>query len=421
MMPPPTSPALSGTTAATAGGAMAWIAFRAERVMLAAILFAVVTRFVLIARININWDEFYFLEFVHQYARGELAGRFQTFHVYFFSWLPALGWEVPDQMIAGRFVMALLATASAFLIYGIARRFMTRCGALFALLAYLSVSAVIEHGSSFRVDPIVTFLSLLALCAILHRPTGMPGAVLAGAAMALAMLVTVKSAFYLVVIAGVFWCLGHDLRTRAKLAAPFAASFVLSAVALFAFHDAILPPQEAAGATAFLRNSASKVFFDSVFPRAFDLIWMLIPNPLFWLMLAQGVAIAWSVARKPENRSGWQAYLPLVLALPILTPILYRNAFAYFYPFILAPAAVLVGLAFDRQRQGAAKPDGVPSAKLAAVLVLVQCVILLFGSVAKLGDGMRMQRQTIAAVQWIVPSPVPYYAGFGVLGVYRAH
>jgi hypothetical protein len=160
------------------------------------------------------------------------------------------------------------------------------------------------------------------------------------------------------------------------------------------------------------------VFFDSVFPRAFDLIWMLIPNPLFWLMLVQGAAIAWSVARKPENRSGWRAYLPLVLALPILTPILYRNAFAYFYPFILAPAAVLVGLAFDRQRQGAAKPDGIPPAKLAAVLVLVQCGILLFGSVAKLGDGMRMQRETIAAVQSIFPKPVHYIDGFGVLADY---
>jgi hypothetical protein len=160
------------------------------------------------------------------------------------------------------------------------------------------------------------------------------------------------------------------------------------------------------------------VFFDSVFPRALDLIWMLIPNPLFWVMLAQGVGITWSAACKPENRSGRQVYLPLVLALPVLTPILYRNAFPYFYPFILAPAAILVGLAFDKQRQGVAKPDGVPPAKLAAVLVLVQCVILLLGSVAKLGDGMRIQRETIAAVQSMFPNPVHYIDGFGVLADY---
>ena len=416
MMQPRTSPAMPGKPVAADGSALPWATLHAERLMLAAILVAVIAKFVLTLRININWDEFYFLEFVHQYSRGELTGRFQTFHVHLFSWLPALGWEVPDQMVAGRFVMALLATASACLTYAIARRFVTRRGALFALLAYLSVSAVIEDGSTFRVDPIVTFLSLLSLFAILCRPAGMRGAVLAGAAMALAMLVTVKSAFYLVVIAGMFWCLGQDLRARARLALPFAASFAAAAAVLFLFHDLMLAPQETADAGAFLRGSASKAFFDGVFPRAYDLIWMLIPNPLFWVMLAQGAAVTWSMARKPGTRSGWLAYLPLVLALPVLTPILYRNAFPYFYPFILAPAAILIGLAFDKHRQDGAK--GIPPAKLAAMLVLVQCAILAFGVVAKLGDDARVQRETIAAVRAIFPQPVPYIEGFGVLADY---
>ena len=418
MMQPPTSPAMSGKPAATTGGALAWITLHAERVMLAAILVAVVAKFWLILRINLNWDEFYFLELTHQYASGTLTGRFQTFHVHLFSWLPALGWDVPDQIVAGRLVMAVLATASAYLTYAIAGRFVTRRGALFALLAYLSVSAVIEHGSSFRVDPIVTFLCLLALFAILCRPGGARGAVLAGAAMALAALVTVKSAFYLVIIAGVFWCLGDNLRDRARLALPFAASFALGAIALFVFHDATLAPQEAGGAAEFLHGSASKVFFESVFPRAFDLIWMLIPNPLFWLLLVQGVAVTWSAARKPGNRSGWEAYLPLVLALPVLTPILYRNAFPYFYPFILAPAAILVGLAFDKQRQGAHKPNAVPPAKLGVALVLVQCAILAFGTLSKVNEDARVQRETIAAVRSVFPQPVPYIEGFGVLADY---
>jgi hypothetical protein len=134
-MQPRTSPAMPGKPVAADGSALPWATLHAERLMLAAILVAVIAKFVLILRININWDEFYFLEFVHQYSRGELTGRFQTFHVHLFSWLPALGWEVPDQMVAGRFVMAVLATASACLTYGIARRFVTRRGALFALLA----------------------------------------------------------------------------------------------------------------------------------------------------------------------------------------------------------------------------------------------------------------------------------------------
>ena len=108
MMQPPTSSAMPAKPAATASGALPWVSLHAVRVMLAAILVAVLAKFLLVARINVSWDEFYFLEFAHQYARGELTGRFQTFHVHLFSWLPALGWEVPGQMVAGRFVMAVL-------------------------------------------------------------------------------------------------------------------------------------------------------------------------------------------------------------------------------------------------------------------------------------------------------------------------
>jgi len=405
-------------TAATNGGIAAWIANHTDRVLAVAILCALAIKFVLIARINVNWDEFYFLETTHQYIQGRLTGRFQTFHVHLFSWLPRLGWNEIDQIVAGRAVMQVMAVASAFLTYAIARRFVTRRGALFALLAYLSASAVIEHGASFRVDPIATFLSLLALFAILCRPAGLRGAALAGAAMALATLVTIKSAFYVVVIGGMFWCLVPGWRGRAKLGLVFAASFSVAIAALYLFHSATLPPQEAAGAGAFLRSSASKMFFDGVFPRAFDLIWFVIPNPLFCLMLAEGAVIAWAIARKPANWASWQAFLPLVLALPVLTPILYRNAFTYFYPFILPTAAILVGLSFDKHRQGAPRSNAGSAVKLAAVLVVAQCVILVFGNISKLADDVRVQRQAIADLRAIFPDPVPYIEGFGVLAGY---
>jgi len=113
-------------TAATNGGIAAWIANHTDRVLAVAILCALAIKFVLIARINVNWDEFYFLETTHQYIQGRLTGRFQTFHVHLFSWLPRLGWNEIDQIVAGRAVMQVMAVASAFLTYAIARRFVTR-------------------------------------------------------------------------------------------------------------------------------------------------------------------------------------------------------------------------------------------------------------------------------------------------------
>jgi hypothetical protein len=419
-MPLSSSPdrAMRGSPAAIDGGVAAWIATNTDRILLVAILGALAIKFVLIARININWDEFYFLEMTHQYVQGALTGRFQTFHVHLFSWLPRLGWDEIDQIVAGRVVMQILSVGSAILTYQIARQFVTRSGALFALLAYLSFSAVIEHGAAFRVDPIVAFLSLLSLFAILCRPAGLRGAMLAGGAMALACLITVKSAFYLVVIAGALWCIGHDMRDRLKLGLVSAASFLLATAALYLFHDAVLATQAADGAGSFLRSSASKVFSDGLFPRASDLISLMIANPLFWLMLIEGAAVAWAVARKPENWAGWAALLPFVLALPVLTPILYRNAFPYFYPFILPPAALLVGFSFDKHRQAAPKPNAIPAVKLTAALVAVQCAILVFGSAGLMTDGVRPQRQTIAQVRAIFPDSVPYIEGFGVFAAY---
>ena len=391
----------------------------ADRILAAAILAALVIKFVVIARINVNWDEFYFLEHVHQYARGDLAARFQTFHVHLFSWLPSLGWDAIDQIVAGRAVMAIMAVASAFLIYAIARRLLTRSGALFGLLAYLSVSAVIEHGASFRVDPIVTFLCLLSLVLILYRPSAQ-GAALAGIVMALATLITIKSVYYLVVIGALFWCIAPSMRARAKLALAFAASFSGTGIALFLWHSATLAPQDAPqeAARAFLSGSASKVLLDRVFPRSFDFVSIVILNPLFWLMLAEGALVAWAAARRAKSQAGWLAYLPLVLALPVLTLVFYRNAFVYYYPFILAPAAVLVGVSFDKHRQKPAKPNAIPPHRLAAILVIVQCLVLLFGSLSRLVDTVLVQRQTIAEVRALFPEPVAHIEGFGLIGGY---
>jgi hypothetical protein len=416
MHPQPSPGRTLPSEAAAEGGS--WVMDRAEHVLAAAIVAAMLFKFLLVTRININWDEFYFLEMVHQYADGNLSGRFQTFHVHLFSWLPALGWSDVDQIIAGRFVLQVLAAGSAYLIYAIARAFCTRAGAMFALLAYLSLSAVIEHGNSFRVDPIVTFLSLLSLFAILRRPGGSLGAVLAGATMALAILVTVKSAFYLVVIGGVLACVASGWRGRVQLWAAFATSFAATIAPLYLFHTGALAERETVGAASFLGSSASKMFLDGVFPRAFDFIWMLILNPLFWILLVQGAMAAWARARRAQSGRGWQALLPLVLAMPILTPMLYRNAFPYFFPFILAPAAVLVGIAFDKHREGAAAPIGIPPAKLAGALVLVQCAIMAFGSVAKIPDKVQVQRETLAVVRSVFPQPVPYIEGFGILADY---
>jgi len=396
--------------------------FRAEDLLPAIILITLAFKFLLAFRININWDEFYFLSLVHDYLRGTLNGRFQTLHVHLFTWLPALHPDEAEQIITGRLVMAATTAASALLLYGIARRFLARAGALFGVLAYLSTTMVVEHGASFRTDPIATLLVLLSLYFILRKPGGAASIAIAGFAMAASMLITIKSVFYLLVIGAAVLVLTSGIRGRVRAALAFALPFALAVAAGYMLHAASLAETVPASATGFLRGAASKVFLkDGLFPRWADLLMIVAYNPIFWFMTIHGAAIAWRAARRSAKMVGREAWLPLILALPLLTPFFYRNAFAYYYVFILPPASILIGLSFEAFRRRASDPADRRAALFSPILIALQCVIFAAGVFRLLPDQIEPQRATLAAVHEVFPDPVPYIDGYGVVASFQGH
>lgn len=409
--------ASSAPASRRAGGFSGWIATQAGILLTATVTIALALKFLLVFRININWDEFYYLSFVQDYLRGTVSDRFQTLHVHFFAWLPmAAAKDEIGQILLARLVMAGCASASALLLYGIARRFLSRDGALFGLLGYLATTAVIEHGTSFRTDSIATVLVLLALFLILRRPGGAVGAAVAGLAMAVAAMITIKTAFYVAVMAPLIWFLGRDLRDRARLALAFGACLVLAFAAIYWLHVSTLAPPGPSNATHYLQGAASKVFFeDGLFPRWAELLINLAQNPLFWLLTLQGVWVARQAVRADETGSRRDRWLLLLLALPILTPLFYRNAFAYYYAFILPPAAVLIGMAYERYRRQALESNEPRPFRLLALLLCLQCGVFLYQSGRNLPDAIEPQRATLDAVHAVFPEPVPYIDGYGVV------
>lgn len=395
-------------------GLPAWIMARANVILMAAVLLAVALKLFLVFRLNIHWDEFYFLSQVHDYLRGALSTRLQTFHVHFFSWLPIPGTDEIDQIVAGRLVMWTCLAASAFLIYGIARRFASHGGALFAVLAYLSVSAIIDHGASFRTDPIATVFSLLSFYLLLCRPGGSVGAALAGCAMAVAMLVTIKSVFHLVALSAAFLWLAPGFRTRAVLVVMFAGVFGAIFYAGYLWHGSTLPELEASAAPGFLSRTASKMLLeDGLAPRWKELLTVVVLNPLFWFMTVMGAATAWGWIR--SGRDTGQGWMALALALPLLTPLFYRNAFLYFYVFILPAASLLVGIFYDRCAGTAVAGREARQRPLAFLLVLAQCALFLANYALRLPDRVEPQRETLAAIHAAFPDPVPYIGGYGIV------
>lgn len=389
----------------------------ADAALLGGILLAIAANFFLAARQSINWDEFHYLAQVHAYLRGDLADRLQTFHVHLFAWLPGVSPNEADQIVAARRVMAIVAAANALLIYGIARRFMARPAALFGLCAYLGMSFVVDNGASFRTDPMATLLSLLACFAVLRRPGGTAGAALAGAVMALAMMVTIKSIFYVGTIGLLFLAMGDTWRERFRLGLAFGATAVPVLAALYGLHARSLAMAPDLMPLAGLGGTGSKMFLtDGLFPRWLDWLAGVIANPFLWGAAFVGGLTSVRTIRhdgdRPARRAAW---LLLILALPLLTPLIYRNAFDYFYVLILPPAAWLAGIAYQRLRLAALQPTGKFAARLLATIVLLQLVFLLTYVARQWPDRIEAQRVTIAGVHQVFPQPVAYIDGFGAI------
>lgn len=381
------------------------------------VLIALAARGFLVFRMNVNWDEFYFLSLVHDYLRGTLPLPFQTFHVHLFAWLPGVAGDEMAQILAARLVMTLLGIASAALIYGIGRRFLTRTGALFGLLAYLSFSYVIEHGASFRADPLLTVLGLTAIFAILRRPGGAAGAVLAGAACGLALAISIKTAFYLAALGAVYLCLFFAApdRRRALIApAVFLVSLVTCFGSLLMLHRAMLAIDEVGGAT-FLAGAAAKTLSGEglVKPLSYAAI-SGFRNPVIWLLLLGGLATALYEAVGCRTRVVGEKLIPIALCLLLPTLVLYRNAFPYYYAYALAPAAPLAGLFYDRLTSSLKRLDRGPW--LPALLVLALGATLALNVQRALPDFQAAQRQLLRVVHETFREPVLYMDGYGMVG-----
>ena len=74
-------------------------------------------------RVNINWDEYFYLSHIHAALNGYALRPLQTIHVHPLRWLAQLPLSEPDQVIAGRLFMQTCEAASVACLYRVARVF----------------------------------------------------------------------------------------------------------------------------------------------------------------------------------------------------------------------------------------------------------------------------------------------------------
>lgn len=368
-------------------------------------------KFVLAARINVNWDEFFFLSNVYALARGELDIFMQGAYTHAFAWITASGADEVDQVVLLRRLMAVLLVISALLLYALARLWTSRTAALVAVLAFLSTWPVIKHGASFRADSLLLPLTLAGFLFTLRAGgIGWRNAVVAGACLGLAFVVTVKAVLLLPALAGMALFpdatrspLAPLARIRALLPAAVAAALV--AVGLLAWHHTQLTvATEPAGSFASSRLQ-SAILNMPFAPRRDYLLALASRDWLYWLAMLAGLLVAVR-----------QRYFGAAASTLALAPLLfYRNAYPYYFPVMLAPAAVLVAVAVDRLLATDSPRWRRPAFAAVAVAALAWMASAREHVLTLRFDAQANQRAIVSAVHRVFPQPVPYVDHSGMI------
>ena len=349
-----------------------------------------------------NWDEFLFMSFVHDYNAGKLYKPVNTFHVHLFSWLAALPIAEVSQLRIARLVMWVFQVGTLLFLYKFVSKLFDRRAALFSIITYLSLAFTFTYGTHFRVDPIALFFVAVAMWIMQSSRLKSLGVLVLSLALAMSALITVKVVFFAPVFLGIaFWRLKTD-KSAKKTFVQFLIAFVLSVtffVLLFTLHQWSLGAHSAGQAQKTLSSAYSTTIIpDQFFPRQALLISAFQKSIFGFGVIALGIVIfLFDRAQLKLMDPKWILYLGCFL--PVLSFLFYRNAFAYFYPFIMAPLVVFAAI-FIRNRY------------IARIQPNILVVILLLGAVINFGLRLpydqSVQKMTLAEVNRLFPEPVNY-------------
>lgn len=233
-------------------------------------------------------------------------------------------------------------------LYGAARLFTDKPTALLVPLLYVSAGYVMQHGFSFRIDPMLTAGLATAICILLRSRLTACGIIGFGACAAFAAIVSIKAVLYAPAFAGIMayrLMSAENRRDEAtRLAVAIGSAIAIWAV-LYFWHSQFVTAQEGAltRGNAVVQSSASYLFFLGIPPYWFMILRAFIMAPLLaGLLLVTPFFL-------------YKAQVPLAtkvlfagLWLPLLCVLFYVNTAGYFYVFLFAPLALSVILPLSR-------------------------------------------------------------------------
>jgi len=387
-----------------------------EFALITFIVIALCLKFRLIFQISINQDEFGYLSRVYSYTQGNLTGQFQTFHVHFFKWISYFSKNEVTQIIVARLVMYLFFFGTCLLTYLIGRQFINRPGALFAVLCFVSFSYVVVNGASFRSDTISAFLCLFSTYFIISKPQSKILMIIAGMAFALSLMVTIKSIFHLLTIGIIFFLYllvtAQNRWNVVKQITCFVVALIVGFFLFYQFHISKLVPTSLRDPRQFLRNTSSKVIIlNKLFLKWRFLELSIHQNTTIWILILVGIILViWSLFHKKGEKI-YNRLILLIFLAPVFSLIFYRNAFPYYYVFILTPAIIFCGIVVHKIMEVVRKTESIFSSVIIAALILIVFFNFVFYYLMFSPNRNFEQKKLLKAVHEIFPEPVSYIDG----------
>jgi hypothetical protein len=362
-------------------------------------------------RLNVNWDEFFFLSHVHALVRGTLEIPLQTAYTQLFRWLTWIGdSELPQIYVARLGMLGLLALA-VLQIVRLGSRWVSPGAAVIPAIAYLCFETTQRHGASFRADSLLLPVLLGTILLLTRATHSRRTDILAGALCGFGIALTVKTALFAPLLLACVLSAGPRWRVAAIRCLVIGAVTLATATVLIGLHHLTLPvpPVEETGAYA-ERVLGRAIVDQRVSPGMIYLRGIVREDRFLWIAMGLGGLIAlW--------RRHWQAAAMVLALLPLL---FYRNTYPYFYIVMLAPPVVLIAFvveevrALARRGANASPRDWVPPACAGLLLVHGTARLPMLSLDEQVG-----QRQVLGVVHAIFPEPVPYIDHSGMVASFH--
>lgn len=319
--------------------------------LIAVVLASILAKIYVALYYQINWDEFLFLSRIYLSSNDSLGSVFQTGYVHLFSWLIWIPGDEVDQVVVGRLIMLLLQCGTMWIIFLIARDLLGWSAALISVASYATFSFVLIHGSSFRADPLVGFLVMCALYWLYFKCVSVKQIFVVSVFLSAATMVSVKSVLLMPMLALVVLVKsiggGKSFKTIFVYSVPVVGLLCLTFISIYIMHYNFLggersgvPINQTFGRFMYVLTP------EKIFPRWDFIRQTIIENPFYYMMVFAGVVAAFVSLAKSYKGFDSRALLVLVMATPLLTLIVYRNAFPYYFPYMLPSVSISAGYAW---------------------------------------------------------------------------